>query len=94
MILKDFPGASFGFIAARTVDIVSRKVESYDNNQRFRVYKGIIARKIGTLTFEHIEYPEISGYLLVNRTSGDTNETENAIKRMFSLTYDSLPDIM
>lgn len=46
------------------------------------------------VTFEHIEYPEVSGYLLLNRHSGhDLQEKENAIKKMFASTYDNLPDI-
>lgn len=93
-LLIKHPTASFGFVGARTLDKASKKVENYNNNQRFRVYKEIIARKFGTLTFEHIEYPEISGYLLVNRRCGvDIAIKELAIKRMFAQTYDNLPDI-
>ncbi len=93
ILLKDFPDASFGFIGARTLDSTSRKVEFYNNNQRFRVYKNVIAQKIGTLTFEHIEYPEISGYLLINRVTSDLAVKEIAIKRMFAATYNNLGDI-
>jgi len=94
LLLQDSPSASFGFIGARTLDRVSGKVESHINNQRFRVYKNVVAQKIGSLTFEHIEYPEVSGYLLLNRFSGDNLLAhENAIKAMFATTYAHLPDL-
>lgn len=94
LLLPEFPTASFGFIGARTLDKASGKVESYNTTQRFRVYKNVVVHKIGMVTFEHIEYPEVSGYLLLNRHSGhDLQEKENAIKKMFASTYDNLPDI-
>jgi hypothetical protein len=93
-LLAIYPTTSFGFVGARTLDRVSGKVESYNKNQRFRVYSKVVAGKIGTVTFEHIEYPLISGYLLVNRNSGTkVNEKEIAIKHMFSRNYDALPDV-
>lgn len=94
VLLKTHPTSSYGFVGARTVDKISGKVENYYYNQRFRVYSNIVAKKFGTVTFEHIEYPEISGYLLVNRKSGsDVATTEHAIQRMFTQTYQNLPDI-
>ena len=85
LLLQEFPTASFGFIGARTLDKTSRKVESYINNQRFRVYKNVIAKKFGSITFEHIEYSEVSGYLLINRSSShNLLNKENAIKSMFT----------
>jgi len=94
LLLTKHSTASFGFVGARTLDKASAKVESYINNQRFRIYSRVVAGKIGTVTFEHIEYPGISGYLLVNRNSGTEVATkELAIKQMFSRNYDSLPDV-
>src|SRR5690606_8146966 len=70
LILQQHPTASFGFVGARTLDKASGKVESYNNNQRFTIYSYIVAQKFGKITFEHMEYPEISGYLLINRHNG------------------------
>jgi hypothetical protein len=55
-LLKDFPSASFGFTGARTYDYRSNKVEDYRRNQRFRVYKSIVPKLIGSKTFTHYEY--------------------------------------
>jgi len=94
LLLEKHPTASFGFVGARTIDKASGKVESYINTQRFRVYKEIIKIKFGKVTFEHYEYPEVSGYLLINRKSGNDLATkEAAIRKMFSGTYNNLPDI-
>jgi hypothetical protein len=94
LLLGKHPSSSFGFIGSRTLDKVSGKVESYVNNQRFRVYKEVIKHKFGNITFEHYEYPEVSGYLLINKTSEiDLNQKEAAIRKMFSSTYNDLPDI-
>lgn len=93
-LLIQHPNASFGFVGARTLDKASGKVESYINTQRFRVYTNIIKMKFGNVTFEHYEYPDISGYLLVNRTScTDISAKETAIRKIFSATYNHLPDI-
>ena len=94
LLLVTYPTSSFGFVGARTLDKASGKVENCVNNQRFRVYRKIIAGKFGTVTFEHIEYPEISGYLLVNRRPAtDIEVKEQAIKHMFTENYDNLPDL-
>ncbi len=93
-ILDKHPTASFGFLGARTIDSASGKVEGNKNNQRFRIYKKVVGYKFGTITFEHIEYPEISGYLLINRNSGvDVVAKEIAVRRMFTETYNNLPNI-
>jgi len=51
IILNDYPTASFGFIGSRTIDRVSGTVEDYQNNQRFRVYCGIVEGTIGKPDF-------------------------------------------
>jgi hypothetical protein len=94
VILKDYPEASFGFIGSRTFDKESHTVEDFQNNQRFRVYRRIVERKIGFYTFEHFVYEAISGYLLVNKLSGqDVNTSEKTIIKMFEKTYQNLPDL-
>ncbi|MBB2150879.1 hypothetical protein [Pedobacter gandavensis] len=93
IILKDYPDSSFGFIGARTIDFASKTVEDYKNTQRFRVYKEVVPYKIGPKTFEHIEYADISGYLLINRNSGNIDKKERNLINMFTLTYQDLLDI-
>ncbi|MCY4781452.1 hypothetical protein ORI89_17465 [Sphingobacterium sp. UT-1RO-CII-1] len=92
ILLNIHPTASFGFAAARTFDKKSKKVEPLRKNQRFKVYAYIAQRKIGDRTFQHFEYPEVSGYLLINRSANHNVEsTEIMIKSMLSETYNDLP---
>jgi hypothetical protein len=93
VILQEYPSASFGFIGSRTIDRQSRTVENYQNNQRFRVYNGVVAGTIGEQTFAHYSYEEVSGYLLINRATPDIDAKEQLIIRMFSDTYNDLPNI-
>lgn len=93
IILADYPTASFGFIGSRTVDRASGTVEGYQNTQRFRVYCGIVEGTIGEQTFAHYEYEEVSGYLLINRSAPNIEAKEQVISRMFSATYNELPNI-
>ncbi len=93
ILLKDYPSASFGFAGARTIDIKSKKVESFSNNQRFRTYRYLMALKFGIKTFAHFEYEAISSYLLVNRDCNDVDTKERELVKMFSETYINLPDI-
>lgn len=96
ILLKEYPQASFGFVASRTLDEPSQKVESYFNNQRFRIYRALVALKFGEKTFAHFEYEQISGYLLVNRigSAGNVVEKERGLVQMLSATYNNLPDIV
>lgn len=93
IILTDYPTSLFGFIGSRTVDRASGTVEDFQNTQRFRVYCGIVEGTIGEQTFEHFVYEEVSGYLLVNRSAPDIDAKEQVINRMFSNTYNDLPNI-
>jgi hypothetical protein len=90
ILLESYPTASFGFIGSRIIDVKSKKVENYSNTQRFRTYKKLIAEKIGTETFLHVEYEQISGYLLVNRACDDLESKERALVKMFADTYNDL----
>lgn len=94
LLLSDYPTASFGFIGARTLDKESDTVEGYRKTQRFNVYSYVVKEKIGSETFEHIEYEAISGYLLINK-SGNPNlsEYEQSVIAMFSTTYISILDV-
>lgn len=93
LILQDYPTTSFGFIGSRTIDPISRTVEDYQNNQRFRVYSEVVKRMIGNQTFDHFRYESISGYLLVNKMTANTEDKESLIREMFTRTYVNLLDV-
>lgn len=93
ILLAQHPKASFGFIGSRTVDKASQRVEGHQNTQRYRIYKKLVKEKIGELTFEHVDYEQLSGYLLLNRAAGDLQIKESAIVDMFTETYNNLLDV-
>ena len=93
LLLKHYPTASFVFAASRSIDFKSKKAESYVYNQRFRVYKYIVAQKIGGETFAHFTFDEVSSYLLVNRNVGDIMEAKDCMVKMFVDTYNDLHDL-
>lgn len=83
-LLKEYPYASFAVNGAESLDLESDKVESRNKNQRFRIYRTIALNLFGRETFEHIQYEEISSYLLVNRIGCNCiNEKAERIKQMF-----------
>ena len=94
LILKDYPKASFGIAASRSVDLATKNVERLYQNQRFQAYSYVIARKFGNETFKHIAYDKISSYLLLNKNCADIEAKEKAIIRMFQETYETLLDII
>lgn len=94
ILLKENPTASFGVLGARTIEKKTALVENYSFNQRFRVYRKVVPRLIGTQTFEHFEYENVSAYLLINRKKGDITSQETIIKQMFCRTYPKLVDIL
>ena len=91
ILLKEYPEASFGLLGGRSIDKKASKVESYEENQRFRIYRTYASKKIGTKTFTHIEYTSISAYLLINNSCSNIEEKEARIKKMFIETY---PDLL
>lgn len=92
LLLQDYPRASFGFAGAPSYDKKSERLEKYDKNQRFNIYKYIAQLKIGSQTFQHYEYEEISGYLIVNRNcKGGIDIMEPLLRKMLSETYNNLP---
>jgi len=93
LLLIQYPTASFTFIGSPTLDPKSKKLEPPVNNQRFRIYASIVAKRIGAFTFSHKEYPHISGYLLLNNKSEDHEKKEATIKAMFQNTYDNVLDL-
>lgn len=93
LLLEQYPTASFAFAASRSVDSKNKLVEQYQMNQRFKTYAQVASKKIGTLTFTHFEYPEISSYLLVNNYYGNVSAAERNIVNMFTKTYITLLDV-
>ena len=92
-LLPQYPTASFGFAGARTIDEKSKKVEGYEKNQRFRVYRKVVVELIGDKTFTHYEYEKISGYLLINNANQNIAKKEKELILMFRTNYSDLPDI-
>ena len=91
-LLREKPDASFGFVGARTIDKKSNTVEQIDNTQRFNIYSYIAKRRIGNVTFQHFEYPEISGYMFINRLGNhDVECLEICIRLMLCDVYNDLP---
>lgn len=87
-ILENNPNASFVINGARSIDIQADKIESKNNNQRFRIYKIISNMLFSRDLFEHFEFEEISSYLMVNRKCGDVNLEKDRIKEIFLDRYD------
>lgn len=75
-LLRINPEASFGFMGGISIDRKSinkkskqKRAEKLQNNQRFRLYRNFIVKRFGTKTFTHIEYADISSYVLLNNIS-------------------------
>lgn len=86
-LLERHPGASFAFIGAQTWDKERKRVEPMANNQRFRIYRGLVDRVVGRETFELFASEKLSGHLLVNRSAGDVESRKDAILKMFNRIY-------
>lgn len=83
-LIKEYPKASFAVNGAESMDMESGKVESKASNQRFRIYRTMALNLFGRETFEHIEYENVSSYVLVNRAGcDDIKEKAERIKEMF-----------
>lgn len=83
-LIKEYPQASFAVNGAESMDMESDKVEKRENNQRFRIYRTLALNLFGRETFEHVEYSNVSSYILINRKGCENIEkkTDN-IKDMF-----------
>jgi hypothetical protein len=92
-LLREYPNASFAFAGARSLDPVTNTVESYEKNQRFRIYKELIIRYVGVSTFEQISYDKISCYLLLNKKNNDLEGKRKEIEESFQNTYDELLNV-
>ena len=87
LLLPNYPLASFVINGAQTMDKKSDKIENKVNNQRFRLYKYVAEQLFGNSIFQDYEFPEVSSYLIVNRSScQDVELKKNEIKeRLFNL---------
>ncbi|MGJ1211942.1 hypothetical protein [Sphingobacterium multivorum] len=95
ILLEQYPNASFGFIGARSYDKsrVSGREGRWEpevKTQRFRLYTYIAKKKIGNVTFQHFQYPEISGYMFVNRNCEDVDVRERELIEMLSNCYEHI----
>lgn len=89
VLLHEYPGSSFGLIGSRSIDRKLNLIEPIPNNRRFKIYSALILELFGDQTFEHYDYPKISGYLLLNR-SKDIIETKQKIEKMFFENYSDI----
>lgn len=90
VLLEKYPNSSFCFIASPSIDNTSDRVEGYQLNQRFRIYRQLIIQKIGSMTFEHFEFDGVSAYLLVNKSNVNIKLYVSDVSKMFVDTYDDL----
>lgn len=93
-LLNIHPTSSFAISSSRTIDFKHKRVENSENNQRFKLYKYIIQKKIGTETFSHFEYTKISSYMLINNKNDNIEQKERELVSMFSHTYMELSNII
>lgn len=92
-LLNKFPGSSFCFIASPSIDKTSDRFEGFRMNQRFRIYRQLVIQKIGSETFEHFEFNEVSAYLLANKLNSNIEQYLSGVTQMFIATYDDLLSI-
>lgn len=83
-LIEKYPKYSFVVNGAESMDMESDKIEGRSNNQRFRIYRAMALNLFGRELFEHIEYENVSSYILVNRKGcSDVKEKSESIKNMF-----------
>lgn len=92
-LLQEYPNCSFAIVSSPTIDISTSKklTENIIKNQRFRVYSRFLQERVGSKTFTHFMYENVSSYLLINNNNQDICFKELSIKKMFENTYNFLP---
>lgn len=84
-----YPEHSFVVKAAEAFDPRTRRLEDENENQRFRIYRSFLAKKIGTASFSHYQFPENSIYLLLRKKPdmrpGDEQHLMNSLYNRFGL---------
>lgn len=66
-----YPKLSFIFKASEAYDPKTERWEDERENQRFRIYRSYLSKRIGSNTFSHYQFPENSIYLLLYKDSED-----------------------
>lgn len=89
-IIKAFPNSSFVFKASEAYDPHTRREEDEYENQRFRIYRSFLSKKVGTRLFTHYHFPENSIYLLVRKSDTEIDDDKkdrlmHMMKRRFGL---------
>ncbi len=88
-VIKDsialYPDSSFVIKASEAYDPTTQKLEDERENQRFRIYRAYLAKKVGHETFAHFQFREQSIYLLVRRTQDE--DIENKKDRLMAYLY-------
>ncbi|MBA4304843.1 MAG: hypothetical protein C0424_11510 [Sphingobacteriaceae bacterium] len=92
-LLQENTKFSFGFVGSRSVNTMNNYTEHFIANKRYRIYSELIKQVIGDRTFVHIEYEQISGYLLLNKAAGDIDYKENKIKKMLNNIYTFIEEL-
>jgi len=85
-LLNKQPTASFGFLASRTYNPNTKKLEDEAVNARYRVYIGKLLNYFSPQNFLHEENPEKSSYLILNRRNR-TPKLKEKIEEMFKDLY-------
>ena len=83
-MIKKFPEYSFVFKGAEGYDPTTHRWEDESENQRFRIYRSYLSKRIGTKQFEHFHIPENSIYMLVKKES---EKIEDKQQRLITSLY-------
>ncbi len=88
--IMKYPESSFVFKGAEAYDPRTKKWEDEKENQRFRIYRSYLSKKIGTKQFSHFHFPDNSIYLLVKRDCEDDVVKKDRLMAM--LMHRFMPD--
>ena len=80
---KQFPDLSFVIKGAEGFDPKTQRYEPETENQRFRIYRALLAKSFGSETFTHFQYKHSSIYFLVRNSNIETPEQKEA--RLFNI---------
>ncbi|MDE7413420.1 MAG: hypothetical protein K2N05_06490 [Muribaculaceae bacterium] len=83
-MIEIFPESSFVFKGAEGYDPTTHRWEDESENQRFRIYRSYLSKRIGSKRFEHFHIPENSIYMLVKK---DTEDVEIKQQRIIQSLY-------
>lgn len=84
------PDCSFVFKGAEAYDPNTQKWEDERENQRFRIYRSYLSKKVGSKVFAHFHYPENSIYLLVRRDGENVDDKKRRLMEMLKSRFGML----